>query len=113
MDTKKVQLIGHPKDRHLVDVTPFEMRVTKTIYVPYHPADETFAGDTAYAEYTRFIAGTSRGQLMLWINPSIPGQALQKVVEDLVEGERTGEGIWVIQGAGIDGQLQILPLTST
>ena len=112
MDTKTVQLIGHPKDGHLRDVTAFEIRNNESIFVPYVPQDATY-DDVAYAEYSRFLAGTNRGQLMMWVNPHSPMQALQQVVESLLSGERRTEGVWVLQGADMHGQLQLLPLEST
>jgi len=112
MDTKNVQLIGHPKDGHLQDVTSFEIRSNKSIFVPYVPADTTY-DDVAYAEYRRFITGTNRGQIMLWVNPHMPMEALNQVVQSLLSGERGSEGVWVLQGADIHGQLQMMPLRST
>jgi hypothetical protein len=112
METKNVQLIGHPKDGQLQDVTAFEIRSNESIFVPYVPADATY-DDVAYAEYRRFLAGTNRGQIMLWVNPHTPMQALQQVVQSLLSGERSTEGVWLLQGADMHGQLQMLPLSST
>ena len=50
---------------------------------------------------------------MMWVNPHIPMQALQQVVESLLSGKRRTEGVWVLQGADMHGQLQMLPLEST
>jgi len=112
METKTVQLIGNPRDRALVDVTAHEIRGNQSIFVPYVPDDATY-NDVAMAEYARFLAGTNRGQLMLWVNPHMPMEALQEVVSAVLNGERSTEGVWVLQGADMHGNLQMLPLKAT
>jgi len=112
MDTKTVQLIGRPRDGDLVDVTAHEIRSNQSIFMPYVPVDATYR-DVAMAEYGRFIYTSERGQLLLWVNPHMPAEALQKVVSSILNGERSLEGVWILQGADIHGNLQMMPLTAT
>jgi len=113
MHTKTVQLIGKPKDRALVDVTAHEIRADQPIFVPYVPENEKVANDIAMAEYGRFIYTTERGQLMLWVNPHLPMEALREVVRSILNGERSLEGVWILRGADIHGNLQMTPLRKT
>lgn len=112
MQTKTVQLIGNPRDRALVGVTAYEIRGNKSIFVPYVPDDAT-CNDVAMAEYARYISPTNRGQLMLWVSPHMPMNALQGAVGSLLSGKRSSEGVWVLQGADMDGNLQMLPFKAT
>jgi hypothetical protein len=112
MQTKTVQLIGNPRDRALVDVTAYEIRGNKSIFVPYVPDDATY-DDVAMAEYARYISPTDRGQLMLWVSPHMPMNALQGAVGSLLSGKRSSEGVWVLQGADAQGNLQMMPFGAT
>jgi len=112
VETKTVQLVGNPRDRALVDVTAYEIRGNKSIFVPYVPDDATY-NDLAMAEYARYISPTNRGQLMLWVSPHMPMNALQGAVGGFLSGKRSAEGVWVLQGADHQGNLQMMPFEAT
>lgn len=112
MQTKTVQLFGKPRDRMLTEITAHEMRSHMPIFVPYMPEGEAPINDVAMAEYSRYITTTNRGQLVLWVNPTMPRNALQQCVAGVLSGERSAEGVWVLQGADRQGNLQLMPLAN-
>lgn len=110
MDTIQVQVIGNPVDGRLVEVTDAELRMDLPLYVPYQPDDATYQEDMAMAEYVRFVFGTPQGQLMSWSNPGMTPSVLKKVVMSILEGNRSQEGIWLLHGADVSGNLKMSPL---
>ena len=110
MDTKRMQLIGNPHDGKVVDVTADEIRKRESVYLPYKPQDGTYM-DVAYAEYVRCVYGMRAGQVMTYINPTLDMGIAEQIIHTILDGERSSDGVWLLQGATADGQLQMSPLS--
>lgn len=115
MQTIEVQLIGPPHDGKMTKITAYELRNNTPIFVPYVPADAVAHEgmenpEIAMAEYIRVEYGTEAGQLLMWFDPHMQASVGQEIIDDILEGRRTSKGVWIIQGVGSFGRIQLTPL---
>jgi len=110
MDTIKAQLIGNPHDGQITTISGKEMRGSHSVFVPYVPADSDPQMDLAYAQYERIVFGTQVGQVMAWANPHLTASTVEKILQSILQRKRSAEGVWLLQGADVNGNLQMQPL---
>ena len=108
MQTIDVQLIGGVHDGRITEITAQELRMEEPIFLPCAPSGSDM--DVAYVEYVRMIYGTQAGQIIGYVKPTMRMDKAQKIVKRILSGDRSAEGMWLMQGSGLAGNLQIPPL---
>jgi len=110
MQTIDVQLIGGVHDGMITEVTAQELRMDEAIFMPCVPPDSEAEMDVAYTEYVRMIYGTQAGQIISYVKPTLRMDKVQKTVKRIIAGDRSADGMWLMQESGLSGNLQITPL---